>query len=101
MAEFKAEFGPSHTLEIIHDEGAQFLIRSTADGGAPRTTLNTIEPPVTRAVFEYAGALACEEYAQLRDKCSLRWTKIGSLACGSDGPQGICGSCNEALTRHL
>ena len=102
-AEFKAVFGPSHTLEIIHDEDEQFLMHSTADGGAPRTTLNTIEPPVTRAMFEYARALAFEEYAQLYkyEEWNTRWTKIESARMGAGRLVGIFGSCSEALSFHL
>ena len=100
-AEFKAVFGPSHTLEIIHDKDAQFLTRSTEDYGAPKTTLNTIEPPVTRAMFAYARALASEEYALLYEEWNTRWTKIESATMGTDRLVGIFGSCSEALSLHL
>ena len=71
------------------------------DGGASRTTLNTIEPPVTRAMFAYARALAAEEHAQLRGDWWLHWTKIGSAVTGAGDRAGARSTCNELLTDHL
>ena len=70
------------------------------DGGASRTTLNTIEPPVTRAMFAYARALAAEEYAQLHGDWRLHWTKIESATTDDCTTTGTC-SCNENLSNHL
>ena len=77
-AEFRSRFGMGHKLRVIHDEAANFLIKSAAIGAASITTLNTLEPPVTRAMFRYAKALAAEEYALLRDEPKIRWSKIKS-----------------------
>lgn len=77
-AEFRARFGMGHELRVIHDEAANFLIKSAAGGVASTTMLNTLEPPVTRAMFRYAKALAAEEYALLRDEPKIRWSKIRS-----------------------
>lgn len=100
-AEFKAVFGPSHVLEIIHNEYAKFLIRSTAGRYMPRTTLNAIEPPVTRAMLAYARALAAEEYAQLYEEWDLRWSKITPAMPGGHRQGGVFGSYNEVLSEHL
>ena len=100
-AEFRARFGQGHTLRVVRDKEAGFLVRTTADGGASRTTLNTIEPPVTRAMFAYARALAAEEYAQLHGDWWLHWTKIKSAIAGAGSTAGICSTCNDLLTKHL
>ena len=100
-AEFRARFRQDHTLKVVHDKEAGFLVHTTVDGGAPQTTLNMIEPPVTRAMFAYVRALAAEEHAQLRGDWWLRWTKIGSAVTGAGDRAGICSTCNELLTKHL
>ena len=100
-AEFRARFGQDHTLKVVHDKEAGFLVRTTVGGGSPRTTLNTIESPVTRAMFAYAGALAAEEHAQLHADWWLHWTKIGSAVTGAGDRAGVCSTCNELLTEHL
>lgn len=100
-AEFCARFGQDHTLKVVHDKEAGFLVRTTVDSGASWTTLNTIESPVTRAMFAYARALAAEEYAQLHGEWWLRWTKIRSAITGAGDRAGICSTCNELLTKHL
>jgi len=99
-AEFRARFGQGHTLKVIHDKDAGFLVRSTTDIGSSRTVLNTIEPPVTRAMFAYARALAAEEYAQLHGDWRLRWTKIESAATDACTTTGVC-SCDEKISNHL
>ena len=99
-AEFRARFGQGHTLKVIHDKDAEFLVRSTANAGSSRTILNTIEPPVTRAMFAYARALAAEEYARLHGDWRLHWTKIESATTDDCTTTGTC-SCNENLSNHL
>lgn len=83
-AEFRARFGMGHELRVIHDEAANFLIKSAAGGAVSTTMLNTLEPPVTRAMFRYAKALAAEEYALLRDEPKIRWRKIKSARPSMD-----------------
>ena len=100
-AELKKRFGPSHTLSIVHDQSRRFLIQSLVSGPRPTTTINTLEPPVTRAIFKYKRAVAAEEHAVLADDLKIR--AFGITSTRLDLRAWVCHpmNYNEVFTEHL
>lgn len=100
-AEFKARFGKGHTLHVVHNEGHNYMIQSTASGGLSTTMLNTIEPPVTEAIFRHGAAVAAQEHAVLNDPMRLRAVTIASAHPRLRGWIGFPPDCNGTFTNHL
>ena len=77
-AEFKERFGKGHTLHVVHNEGHNYIMQSSASGGLSTTMLNTIEPPVAEAIFRHGAAVAAQEHAVVTDPMRLKAVKITS-----------------------
>lgn len=77
-AEFKGRFGPGHTLHVVHNEGHNYTLQSSSSGGLSTTMLNTIEPPMTEAIFRHGAAVAAQEHAMVTDPMKLSAAKITS-----------------------
>lgn len=100
-AELKKRFGPAHTLSIVHDQSRGFLIHSLVSGARPTTTINTLEPPVTRAIFKYKKAVAAEEHAVLTDDVKIRAVGITSAHLDLRAWVNHPLNYNEVFTEHL
>lgn len=101
-AEFKERFGGGHTLHVVHNEGHNYIMQSSASGGLSTTMLNTIEPPVTEAIFRHGAAVAAQEHAMVTDPMRLKAVKITSARLDMRGLT-MTGpfDYNEAFSYHL
>ena len=100
-AELKKRFGAGHRLAVVHNEGYGFLIKTSTEGSESSTTINTLEPPVTEAIFRYSRAVAAEEHALETDDMRISATAIESAHPNMPGLMIPSAKCNKALTYHL
>lgn len=100
-AELRKRFGPGHTLSVVHSKRHKFLIRSSAAGSVSTTIINTLEPPVTRAIFRHKRAVAAEEHAVLTDDLRIRGVGITSTRLGLRAWASHPTDYNEMFTRQL